>query len=296
MAVSIDHISSTNGFLSCQSRCEMNRSLHRLILLCKSNASNLVSCNSAQNHDSLWLKMHEEARSDIQQEPILSSYYQSLILSHGSLERALANHLALKLSTSNLSTDTLYDIFHSVIIEDCGIKLAIREDLRAVKERDPACISYVHCFLNFKGFLACQAHRVGHRLFSQGRKNLAFLLQNRISEVFAVDIHPGAKIGHGILLDHATGIVIGETAVIGNDVTILHSVTLGGTGKVTGDRHPKIFDGVLIGAGTKILGNVRIGEGAKIGAGSIVLKDVPPYSTAVGNPAKLVGIKNGQKL
>ncbi|KAL2956288.1 hypothetical protein AAZX31_18G077000 [Glycine max] len=175
---------------------------------------------------------------------------------------------------------------------DDDIVGAVKDDLIAVKERDPACISYVHCLLNFKGFLACQAHRIAHKLWLQGRKVLALLIQNRVSEVFAVDIHPGAKIGRGILLDHATGLVVGETAVIGNNVSILHNVTLGGTGKASGDRHPKIGDGVLIGAGTCILGNIKIGDGAKIGACSVVLKEVPPRTTAVGNPARLVGGKD----
>ncbi|TQD94344.1 hypothetical protein C1H46_020030 [Malus baccata] len=207
--------------------------------------------------EDLWLRMQDEARSDIDDEPILSNYYHTSILSHASLESALAHHLS---------------------------------------ERDPACVSYSHCLLNFKGFLACQAHRAAHKLWSQGRKVLALLIQNRVSEVFAVDIHPGAKIGSGILLDHATGLVVGETAVIGNDVSILHSVTLGGTGKASGDRHPKIGDGVLIGAGTCILGNIRIGEGAKVGAGSVVIKDVPARTTVVGNPARLIGGKNPVKL
>jgi serine O-acetyltransferase len=180
----------------------------------------------------------------------------------------------------------------SILNNDEDVISAMKDDLKAVKERDPACISYVHCLLNFKGFLACQAHRVAHKLWLQGRKVLALLIQNRVSEVFAVDIHPGAKIGRGILLDHATGVVVGETAVIGNNVAILHNVTLGGTGKICGDRHPKIGDGVLIGAGTCILGNIKIGDGAKIGAGSVVLKDVPPRTTAVGNPAKLIGGKD----
>lgn len=244
-----------------------------------------------EEDDDLWLKMKEEARSDIEQEPILSSYYYSSILSHESLERAVANHLSIKLSNSTLSSNTLFDLFLRIFSNDKEIVEAIKHDIRAVKERDPACISYVHCFLNFKGFLACQAHRVAHKLWLQGRNILALLIQNRVSEVFAVDIHPGARIGRGILLDHATGVVIGETAVIGENVSILHNVTLGGTGKDIGDRHPKIGDGVLIGAGTCVLGNVRIGEGAKIGAGSVVLKDVPPRTTSVGNPARLIGGK-----
>ncbi|XP_055823283.1 serine acetyltransferase 1, chloroplastic-like [Solanum dulcamara] len=245
--------------------------------------------------DELWLKMKEEARSDIDQEPILSSYYVSSILAHESMERALANHLSMKLSNSNLPNTTLYDLFVGVLTEETDIIKSVKADLRAVKERDPACISYVHCFLNFKGFLACQAHRVAHKLWSKGRQILALLIQNRVSEVFDVDIHPGAKIGKGILLDHATGVVVGETAVIGNNVSILHNVTLGGTGKACGDRHPKIGDGVLIGAGTCVLGNVKIGDGAKIGAGSVVLKEVPARTTAVGNPARLLGGKDNPK-
>ncbi|KAK7387157.1 hypothetical protein VNO78_27706 [Psophocarpus tetragonolobus] len=241
----------------------------------------------------LWLKIQEEARLDVDQEPILSSYYFSSILSHKSLESALANHLSNKMSSLSLPSSTLYDLLMGVLVDDGDdIIGAVKDDLRAVKERDPACISYVHCLLNFKGFLACQAHRIAHKLWLQGRKVLALLIQNRVSEVFAVDIHPGAKIGRGILLDHATGLVVGETAVIGNNVSILHNVTLGGTGKASGDRHPKIGDGVLIGAGTCILGNIKIGDGAKIGAGSVVLKEVPPRTTAVGNPARLIGGKD----
>ncbi|KAI9102303.1 hypothetical protein K1719_023505 [Acacia pycnantha] len=248
-----------------------------------------------EEEDDLWAKMQEEARFDVEQEPILSSYYHASILCHQSLEIALANHLSLKLCSSSLPSGTLIDLFVSILNENEEIMGAVKYDLRAVKERDPACISYVHCFLNFKGFLAIQAHRIAHQLWSHGRNVLALLINNRVSEVFAVDIHPGAKIGRGILLDHATGLVVGETAVIGNNVSILHNVTLGGTGKVSGDRHPKIGDGVLIGAGTCILGNIKIGEGAKIGAGSVVLKDVPSMTTAVGNPARLIGGKDNPK-
>ncbi|EOY28941.1 Serine acetyltransferase 3, mitochondrial, putative [Theobroma cacao] len=281
-------------------------SLCRFAKVCGPSFSNLVSCRAInwvsvkipdttvcpcdedEDEDDLWVKIREEAQSDAKQEPILLNYYYSLVLSHSSLEIALANHLAMKLSNSTLSRDAVFKVFLEAFAQDHEIKRAISDDTKATRQRDPACISYVHCFLHFKGFQACQAHRAAHKLWSQGRLSLALLIQSRVSEVFAVDIHPAAKIGRGIVLDHATGIVIGETAVIGDHVTILHNVTLGGTGKVLGDRHPKIGNGVLIGAGTKILGNIRVGEGAKIGAGSLVLKEVPPHSTAVGNPARVL--------
>lgn len=280
-------------------QCKIRNSLCRFATRCKPSFQNFVSCNpikrihlQADEEDVLWLKIREEALRDTEQEPILSKYYCSSILLHDSLECALSYQLAAKLSNTDLPSSTIMDVFGGVLEEDEEIRRAIRADLKAVKERDPACISYVHCFLNFKGFLACQAQRVAHKLWSQGRIVMALLIQSRVSEVFTVDIHPGAKLGHGVVLDHATGIVIGETTVIGDNVTILHNVTLGGTGKVNGDRHPKVGNGVLIGAGTKVLGSIRVGDKAKIGAGSVVLKEVPPESTSVGNPARLVGPKS----
>ncbi|MCD7455324.1 Diamine acetyltransferase 1 [Datura stramonium] len=239
----------------------------------------------------LWTQIKAEARRDAEAEPALASYLYSTILSHSSLDRSLSFHLGNKLCSSTLLSTLLYDLFLNTFSTDPELRAAASADLLAARYRDPACVSFSHCLLNYKGFLACQAHRVAHKLWTQSRRPLALALQSRISDVFAVDIHPAAKIGKGILFDHATGVVVGETAVIGNNVSILHHVTLGGTGKIGGDRHPKIGDGVLIGAGATILGNVNIGEGAKIGAGSVVLIDVPPRTTAVGNPARLVGGK-----
>lgn len=240
----------------------------------------------------LWAQIKAEARRDADAEPALASYLYSTILSHSSLERSLAFHLGNKLCSSTLLSTLLYDLFLGTFSNDVQLRAATVADLRAAKLRDPACVSFSHCLLNYKGFLALQAHRVAHKLWTESRKPLALALQSRISDVFAVDIHPAAKIGKGVLFDHATGVVVGETAVIGNNVSILHHVTLGGTGKAGGDRHPKIGDGVLIGAGATILGNVTIGEGAKIGAGSVVLINVPPRTTAVGNPARLMGGKD----
>lgn len=235
--------------------------------------------------DEVWMQLREEAEIDAGEEPMLCGLYTAAVLSHCSLEKSLAFVLDTKLSSPHLR---LKEVFIAAFAADPGIGRSVREDLMAVLDRDPACSRMVHCFLYYKGFLAVQTHRVAHKLWEDGRRSLALFLQSRVSEVFAVDIHPAAVIGSGVLLDHATGVVIGETSVIGNNVSILHNVTLGGTGKTAGDRHPKVGEGVLIGAGTNILGNVRIGRKAMIGAGTVVLKDVPEEITAVGNPARLV--------
>lgn len=239
----------------------------------------------------VWTQIKAEALRDADSEPALASYLYSTILSHQTLPRSLSFHLANKLNSSTLLSTLLYDLFLNSLSSSPTLRSAIVADLLATIHRDPACVSFSHCLLNYKGFLALQAHRIAHLLWVQNRRPLALALHSRVADVFAVDIHPAARIGKGILLDHATGVVIGETAVVGNNVSILHHVTLGGTGKVGGDRHPKIGDGVLIGAGATVLGNVVIGEGAKIGAGSVVLIHVPPRTTAVGNPARLVGGK-----
>ncbi len=242
-----------------------------------------------KNPIDIWQHIRTEAATQIESEPILASFLYNTILNHDSLESALSYHLANKLGNANLQPISLMELFLKTFSSDSRVGDQVRCDLAAVKERDPACHGYSIPLLYFKGFQALQSYRMSHWLWNQGRLPLAFTLQNRISEVFAVDIHPGATIGQGILMDHATGIVIGETAVVGNNVSILHEVTLGGTGKEDGDRHPKVGDGVLLGAGAKLLGNITIGEGAKVGAGSVVLEDVPPHMTAAGVPAKITG-------
>jgi len=240
-------------------------------------------------NDDIWKQIREEAARDAEQEPALASFLYTVVLSHERLEDALSYILASKLGSPTVNALTLRDLMASVF-EQPEIGEAVRADLQAVVTRDPACRGYSVPLLYFKGFHALQSYRVGHRFWVTDRKALALYLQSRISEVFAVDIHPGARIGKGILFDHATSVVIGETAVVEDDFSMLHEVTLGGTGKEGGDRHPKIRRGVMIGAGAKVLGNIVIGEGAKIGAGSVVLEDVPAHCTVAGVPAKRVGI------
>ena len=241
------------------------------------------------DNDPIWQAIREETELAISKEPILASFLHSTILNHQSLECALSFHLAYKLDSPTASALLVREVIEEALKADPQIGKAMRCDLRAVVERDSACHYYSEPFLYFKGFHALQAYRVAHSLWQQGRIELALFLQNCISTEFSVDIHPAAKIGHGILMDHATGVVIGATAVVGNNVSIMQSVTLGGTGKEEGDRHPKVGDGVLISAGAKILGNIKIGCGAKIGAGSVVLQEVPPHTTVAGVPAKIVG-------
>ncbi|MDR1450179.1 MAG: serine O-acetyltransferase [Propionibacteriaceae bacterium] len=236
--------------------------------------------------DEMWSRIRTEAAADAKREPALASFLHTVILCHDKLEDALSYILAGKLGSDTITPLTLRDLIGRALTADPAIGAAVREDLRAVLSRDPACRGYSAPLLYFKGFHALQSYRVAHYYWTTGRQALALWLQSQISAVFAVDIHPGARIGKGIMFDHATSVVIGETAVVEDDFSMLHEVTLGGTGKVGGDRHPKIGRGVMIGAGAKVLGNVRVGEGAKIGAGSVVLDDVPPFVTVAGVPAR----------
>jgi serine O-acetyltransferase len=238
--------------------------------------------------DDLWARIRLEAANDAKREPALASFLHTVILSHDRLEDALSFILAGKLGSDTITPLTLRDLIGQAFAADDTIIQAVREDLRAVLARDPACRGYSTPLLYFKGFHALQSYRVAHYYWRTGRQALALWLQSQISAVFAVDIHPGARIGKGIMFDHATSVVIGETAVIEDDFSMLHEVTLGGTGKVGGDRHPKIGRGVMIGAGAKVLGNVTVGEGARIGAGSVVLEDVPAFTTVAGVPAVVV--------
>ena len=242
---------------------------------------------------SLWQSMQDEAKIKAQAEPMLSSYYHATILSHHSFASALSFRLASKLDTPMVPTMLIRDVINEAMADDASILTAAEIDVIATYTRDPACEDLSTPFLFFKGFHALQAYRISHWLWHQGRRSLAQFFQNQISVGLGVDIHPAARMGSGIMLDHATGIVIGETAVVDDDVSILHAVTLGGTGKESGDRHPKIRRGVLLAAGCKVIGNIVVGECAKVGAGSVVLEDVPPCVTVAGVPAKIVGKTQG---
>lgn len=239
--------------------------------------------------DPIWQRICEESRAHAQDEPILASYIHATILNHDRIERSLSFLLANQLDSPAASSLLLREVMLEAFEAEPRILDAVRADLLAILDRDSATHELYIPFLYYKGFHALQAQRVSHWLWKEGRRALALFFQNRVSTKFSVDIHPAAHIGHGVMLDHATGLVIGETAVVGNNVSILQSVTLGGTGKEDGDRHPKIGDGVLISAGAKILGNISVGEGAKVGAGSVVLDPVPPHTTVAGVPAKVVG-------
>jgi serine O-acetyltransferase len=238
---------------------------------------------------SLWKTIKQEISDMVMHEPAMGTYYSRRILQHDSLATALSDLLANKLASNDIPYSALKAVFDEAYLRDDSILEAAEKDLLATRERDPAVRYYSTTLLYFKGFQALQAYRVGHWLWQQERKGMALWLQSQISEVFTVDIHPAARIGSGILVDHATGIVIGETCVLDDNISIMQGVTLGGTGKDSGDRHPKIKCGVLIGTGAIIIGNVTVGEGAKVAAGSVVLKHVAPHTTVAGIPAVMVG-------
>ena len=239
--------------------------------------------------DPVWSRICEEAEEAIREEPLLGGLIHSGLLHHPSMELALAYRFSLKLASGEMSEQILREIADEAFSDDPSLGQSARADLTAIHDRDPACHRFLQPILFFKGYQAVQAYRIAHWLWRRGRKDMAYFVQMRTSEVFGVDIHPAARIGKGIMIDHAHSIVIGETAVVGDNVSMLHSVTLGGTGKEEEDRHPKIGDGVMIGAGAKVLGNIRVGCNSRIAAGSVVLHDVPPCKTVAGVPARIVG-------
>ncbi|MEM8689137.1 MAG: serine O-acetyltransferase [Pseudomonadota bacterium] len=239
--------------------------------------------------DPVWSRIRQEADDLSKADQSLGGFAFANVLNHETFEGAVSYRIAQRLDHPDMPADLLMRAFSEAIKEDPSIGDAMRADIVAIEDRDPACHRFIEPLLYFKGFQAVQTYRMGHQLLKMGRKDFAYYLQSRASLVFSLDIHPGARIGRGLMIDHAHAIVIGETAVIGDNVSLLHSVTLGGTGKVDGDRHPKVGSGVLIGAGASVLGNIKIGDCSRVAAGSVVLHDVPPNRTVAGVPAKIIG-------
>jgi serine O-acetyltransferase len=266
----------------------MSKSHHTLPVTASKIEANVCA---AQNVclSSVWQDLRSEAERVAAEEPTMEHLVDDVILSRDSLAAALGARLARRLAREDMPRQSMEPLLTGVFEAHPGTVASAAKDLLAMYERDPACFSPLEPLLFFKGFLALSTYRVSHQLWQDGRRWLALYLQSLASEAFAVDIHPAARIGCGILLDHATSFVVGETAVVEDNVSILHEVTLGGTGKDMGDRHPIVRSGVLIGAGAKILGRVEIGTGAKVGAGSVVLSDVPAHKTVAGVPAVIVG-------
>jgi serine O-acetyltransferase len=239
--------------------------------------------------DPIWAEMLREAEDAIKNEPALGGFIFATVLSKNRLEAAVCHRLAQRLNHSDVDSGLIAQIFQTVLESHPDLGQAFRADIAAVYDRDPACSRYLEPLLYFKGFHALVTYRFAHELWKAGRRDFALYLQSQSSRIFAVDIHPAARIGIGIMIDHGTGIVIGETAAVGDNTSLLHGVTLGGSGKETGDRHPKIGANVMIGAGAKVLGNIKVGNCSRVAAGSVVLKDVPPNTTVAGVPAKVVG-------
>ncbi len=240
-------------------------------------------------YDPIWARVREEAEAIVVQEPALAAFVLESVLNHDSLEAAVAHRVASRLDHEALSSHVIAHAYREAVEADPAIGEAIRADIAAVFDRDPACQRMIEPVLYFKGYHALQAYRLSHWLYTTGRRDFALYLQSRASSVFGIDMHPAARIGRGIMIDHGHAIVVGETAVVEDEVSMLHGVTLGGTGKEGGDRHPKVRHGVLIGAGAKILGNIEIGRCSRVAAGSVVLQDVPPNTTVAGVPARVVG-------
>ncbi|BBE70511.1 serine O-acetyltransferase [Oharaeibacter diazotrophicus] len=239
--------------------------------------------------DPVWQRICEEARQAIEREPAFGGFLHATVIDQPRLEEAVVQRVADRLGNEAVPSTAIRRAYSEALADDPAIGEAFRSDIAAVFDRDPACDRMLEPVLYFKGFHAIQTHRLAHWLLAKGRKDFAMYLQSRSSEVFQTDINPAARLGRGLFFDHATGIVIGETAVVEDDVSILQGVTLGGTGKETGDRHPKIRHGVLIGAGAKILGNIEVGRCSRVAAGSVVLKPVPPCTTVAGVPARVIG-------
>jgi len=239
--------------------------------------------------DPIWRSVRDEAMEAVQRDPLLAAFLYSTILNQESLEDAVIHRIASRLDHPDIGAGTIAHAFKEMLRDEPEWSAVVRVDIQAYYDRDPAVDRFIMPVLYFKGFHAIQTHRLAHWLWNQGRRDFALYLQSRSSAVFQTDINPAARIGKGIFVDHATGLVVGQTAVIEDNVSILHGVTLGGTGKSDGDRHPKIRYGVLIGAGAKILGNIEVGHCAKIAAGSVVLSPVPHNKTVAGVPARVVG-------
>jgi serine O-acetyltransferase len=248
-----------------------------------------IRSNALQPVDPIWDAVRQEAAAAVDSDPLLAAFLYSTILNHESLEEAVIHRLAQRLDHADLSADLIAQTYREMTRAEPEWSAIVRVDIQAYYDRDPACDRFIMPVLYFKGFHAIQTHRLAHWLWTRGRKDFALYLQSRSSAVFQTDINPAARIGKGIFIDHATGLVVGETAVIEDNVSLLHGVTLGGTGKAGGDRHPKIRHGVLIGAGAKILGNIEVGHCAKVAAGSVVLASVPHNKTVAGVPARVVG-------
>src|SRR5499433_1782057 len=253
------------------------------------NQQKTKSVNALHKVDPVWTRIRREAEAVVRQEPELSSFIYSSVLHHDRLEQVVVHRLVARLDHPDVSGELIRQAYADALDDTPTLGDIFRADIVATYDRDPATNRFIEPVLYFKGFHAIQTHRLAHWLWGKHRKDFALYLQSRSSAAFQADIHPAAKVGRGIFLDHATGIVVGETAVIEDDVSLLHGVTLGGTGNENGDRHPKIRKGVMIGAGAKILGNIEIGHCARVAAGSVVIKPVPNNVTVAGVPAKVIG-------